>query len=193
MTTIVEVRDRMMSDLEDLSRESQDVLETLVRPNWGSPERHGYGKILYGVVMNTFALADRLSTYRSGRHTRQTERLKDALVAMGSATEAAAVAVQLWRHTLMHTGMPVVLEGPVGHGRYYWLLQWGEPYLTRSHHMTLTSHPEGHVLNFGAMFAVEDLLEMARALFAAAESDTKLEASVVNAHNDLMRAQRVRF
>jgi hypothetical protein len=27
-------------------------------------------------------------------------------VEMGSGTEAAAVAVQMWRHTLMHTGMP---------------------------------------------------------------------------------------
>jgi len=148
---------------------------------------------LYGVVMNTFALADRLSTYRSGGHSRQTERLKGALVEMGSGTEAAAVAVQMWRHTLMHTGMPVVLEGSMGHDRYRWLLHWGEPYLARSHHMTLTAHPEGRVLNFGAMFAVEDLLSMSRAFFTAAEGNTKLEDLVVSAHDQLMRVQRVRF
>ncbi|UKA59184.1 hypothetical protein [Arthrobacter sp. FW306-2-2C-D06B] len=191
MTTFSEVRDVMSTAIEDLSRETRDVFDILVLPNWGSPERRGYGRLLYGVVMNTFALTDRLSTLRTGRIDRQTVRLKESLEMMGADPRAAGVAVQLWRHTLMHTGMPAVLVDRATEDRYHWLLHWGEPHLPKSHHMTLTSHPDGYVLNFGALFAVDALSWLSASFFAAAEGDSEREASVVMSHDRLTKAQTV--
>lgn len=191
MTTFTDLRESMNAALEDLYREAQDVRDVLVLPNWGSPKKHGYGRILYGVVKNTFALADRLSAYRAGSALHQTVRLRDAFVSMGADRGAAVVAVQLWRHTLMHTGMPVILRDPSTQARYHWLLHWGDPHLPRSHHMMLMAHPEGYVLNFGALFAVEDLRSVSNDFFDEVSGDPARQSVLVGVHERLTRDQTV--
>lgn len=100
--------------------QTQVAVAVLVRPTWGCA-KHGYGRLLYGVVMNTMALVDRLSFYRAPMQP-LTNRLRALLRNMGADAEAAAVTVQMWRHTLIHTGNPIPFTNTATGTTYRWLL-----------------------------------------------------------------------
>ena len=112
--------------------------------------------------MNIMAIVDRLSNYTQPAKS-QTKRMRRTLEEMGADELEAKVAVQLWRHTLMHTGSPSVVT--VDGRKYMWLLQWSEQYLPRDQHLKFQAQDAG-VLNFCAITAVEDLLALARSHFA---------------------------
>jgi hypothetical protein len=188
-----EVRDGLVGAVAALRWQAQDVMDTLVLPTW-TTEKHGYDRLLYGVVMNVMSLADRLSVYRSGTDRDQTKRLRRLFVEMGATPETAGVAVQLWRHTLMHTGLPVTIRDEVSDIRYQWLLHWGPPHLAAEQHMTLSPGGEDwRVLNFGALTAVDDLGTACADYFASVDGDPLRERAVVEAHALLNSLQVVKL
>jgi hypothetical protein len=128
MTSFDDAEAAMLGDVGALRQEAQIIYHELVLPGWGSPDRHGFPRTLYGMVMNAMALIDRLSSYYAGdAWGGQTTKMRSVLEALGASPEAAAVAVPLWRHTLMHTGSPAVLVTDTATGTTYrWLLHWGE-------------------------------------------------------------------
>jgi hypothetical protein len=95
---------------------------------------------------------------------------------LGASPGAAAVAVKLWRHTLMHTGNPYELVGKASGKRYRWLLQWGGEHMDRAEHLQLRGAGAGEeTLGLGLLYLVEDLRSGAERDFAdVAESDALL-------------------
>jgi hypothetical protein len=94
---------------------------------------HGFNQTLYGYMMGVFSLIDLLSYYWSGTSKQsQTTRMVDFMEKyMNSNREAHSLAVQIWRHKLMHTSRPRALTDPKIGKTLYWLLQWFEPHLPR--------------------------------------------------------------
>lgn len=183
------LRAEVLDALARLRWQAQDVVDKLVTPTWGG-EKHGYDRLLYGTVMSTMALADRLSVYMWGDLARnQTKRLRALFSEMTDDPEAAAVAVQLWRHTLMHFGDPISFTD-TGTGRQYsWLLHWGEDHLPRIQHLTFASSNETRVLAFGALHAIDDLNRLAAGLLQRAQNDELVAAHIAEARDDLVERQ----
>lgn len=183
-----DVRAATVETLDRLLWQTQDVVDLLVRPTWGT-EKHGYDRLLYGVVMNTMALADRVSFYREPNERRQTKRLRALFREMGAGAEAAAVTVQMWRHSLMHTGDPMPFVDKATGTTYRWLLHWGEEHLPREQHLTFADGPGFKVLAFGALHTVADLRHTTERMLLAAETDAALAARLMFAHDELLAAQ----
>jgi hypothetical protein len=56
-----EAHAELVREINALREETLTIYEELVLPCWGSTDRHGFPRTLYGLVMNTMALVDRLS------------------------------------------------------------------------------------------------------------------------------------
>lgn len=90
MSAFDEVEAETLGDIDALGRETHIIYEELVLPGWGSPDRHGYPRALYGMVMNAMALIDRLSCYHAGRADGyQTARMRSLMESLGAPGEAA--------------------------------------------------------------------------------------------------------
>jgi hypothetical protein len=183
-----DVRAATVGTLDRLLWQTQDVLDLLVRPAWGTA-KHGYDRLLYGVVMNTMAVADRVSFYREPNEHGQTKRMRALFEEMGAAAEAAAVTVQIWRHSLMHTGEPLPLVDSATGTTYRWLLHWGEDHLPRDQHLTFAEGQGSRVLALGAVYAVADLRAAAQRTLSAAERDADVATRLVSAHEAVLARQ----
>ena len=157
------VYDATVGAANSLVWQAHDVFSQLVMPNWGTA-KHGYDRILYGVVMNIMAIVDRLSSYIHPTTSKQTDRMRLTVQALGAGELEARIVIQLWRHTLMHTGTPmsIIVDGRP----YSYLLHWGEPHLPTNEHLKLVPQHAPQVLNFGAIPAAENLLALASSHFA---------------------------
>jgi hypothetical protein len=186
------VREVTVGTLDRLAWQAQDAIDQLVLPTWLGP-KHGYDRLLYGVVMNTMALADRISFYRDPKEPRQTARLRTLFGDLGADHEAAAVAVQMWRHTLFHAGDPLTLTDRRTGTQYTWVLHWGEAHLPREQHMAFSDAGGIRVLGFGAMHGVADLRQLSDAMLTAAEQDPALGKALLTAHQTLLQRQTVKF
>jgi hypothetical protein len=71
-------------------------------------------------------------------------------------TEANSLAVQVWRHKLMHTSEPRFLLNEATGKFYRWLLHWHE-HLPREQHFTFAETADSKILNLGLMYLIEDL------------------------------------
>ena len=67
---------------------------------------------------------------------------------------ANSVAVQTWRHKLMHTAAPRELKDPQGGAPYRWLLHWGDEHLPREQHFQF--QPGNHNLNLSLFGLIEN-------------------------------------
>ena len=191
MAEFAKVREDVLADLRALDTEVRIVYEELVLPHWGSSDRHGFPRTLYGYVMNAFAFVDLLSQYRTGSTaTRgQTRRMTNLMVdCLASPRQEAETAVRLWRHTLMHTGNPRRLVDESSMRRLRWLLHWRE-HLPREQHMTFSRASNETILNLGAMYLVEDLLVVANQLFSELAENRTLRDHVDTVESDLGRAR----
>jgi hypothetical protein len=65
---------------------------------------------------------------------------------MQISTEANSLAVQVWRHKLMHTSQPRYLVDQATRKTYRWLLHWRD-HLPRDQHFTLEDAGEFKALN----------------------------------------------
>jgi hypothetical protein len=182
------LRADVLGALARLQWQTQDVIELLVKPTWGG-EKHGYDRLLYGTVLSTMALADRLSFYMWPDAEKQTHRLRALFSKMSENPEAVAIAVQTWRHTLVHVGDPVTFRDETTGRRYTWLLHWGEEHLPRAEHLTFADSNGVRVLAFGAMYFIQDLNRLAAGLFDQAQDDAFVAADIVKTHERLLARQ----
>ena len=138
-------------------REVRTAYSMLVLPYWGS-DLHSFPQTLYGYMMAVFSRIDLLSSYWKGdAGTRgQTPRMIHFMDKYISPDhEANSVAVQMWRHKLMHTSEPRYLFN-VRTGKYYgWLLHWWE-HLPLEQHYTFTETSDSRILNLGLVYLIED-------------------------------------
>lgn len=143
--------------------EALSVFNTFVLPNWHDPKCH-YDQTLYGYVLRVYSCVDLLSSFWRGTESDQSPRMVDFLETFTPyPRDVHSVAVQIWRHKLVHIARPRALHEPQSGLRLYWLLQWYEPHLPRSMHMTFSvAHPL-KVLNTGAIYLIEDAITAGKA------------------------------
>lgn len=176
--TLAALINELRSDLSRFEREIAEVYHSLVLPHW-MQELHGFPETLYGYMMRVFAWVDLLSSYWKGSTSSkgQTLRMIDFMERyINPHREAHNVAVQMWRHKLMHTAKPRPLSDP-GTGKVFqWLLHWYE-HLPEEQHYTFSETQESRVLNFGLMYLAQDLQRGMEAYFSELLSQPVLQAN----------------
>jgi hypothetical protein len=90
--------------------------------------------------------------------------------------EANDVAIQMWRHTLMHTSKPRDLLDSRTGIRYRWLLHWSTEQLPENQHMQL-QQPDTNlrILNVALTALVKDLRTGFNAFIQELRTDTALQ------------------
>lgn len=173
MTT--NLRSQVSAELKRFKVEAHSVLESLVLPTWRT-DLHGFTHTLYGYMMRAFSYIDLLSAYWSGPNSKQTERMVDFMDRyMGYERKAHSLAVQLWRHKLMHTARPRKLIDPETGKSMYWLLQWYEQHIHREQHFTFSDSGQQVNLNIGAIYLIEDIERAAAKYFDELDHSQELQ------------------
>ncbi len=122
----------------------------------------GPGAAFFPAVLYAFATIDYFSSYWAGwndsggdRAKNQTNRLTSFMVKyLGYAAKESKIAVNIWRHKLMHTGEPRVLRARTGSERYLW-----ETGINLQNHLKLdpTGAPNEFAIRFDSYAIVRDL------------------------------------
>lgn len=170
------IRNDLTADLDAFEREVKTVYHALVIPNWGG-ELHGFPHTLYGCMMYCFARIDLFSAYWKGNSSsrNQTSRMIDFMQRYLSPNrEANSVAVQIWRHKLMHTGEPRYLVDESTGKVYRWLLHWWEP-LPADHHFAFCETTDSKILNIGLVYLISDLKKALEKYLADLSGDPQLQ------------------
>lgn len=153
MSTITHITDQLQSDLNQFQAEVRVINTTLVRPTWQTHTHH-FPATLWAYVMSGFSKLDLYSKLWDGDMTKQTPRMRAFLARyLPRDPLADSLAIQLWRHTLMHTSRPRRLRDSTGH-EYSYLLHWGAPELPRDLHYIISG---GNKLDFGLEHFIDDL------------------------------------
>jgi hypothetical protein len=171
------ILDELEQDQRQLISESGAVYRTLVKPTFDAGGHHYY-MTLWAYVMSAFARVDLYSRLTLGERPRQqTTRMLDFLNEYLPREELAhRLAVQLWRHALMHTARPRQLRDTKSGREYYYLLHWGAEQLPREQHYTIQ---QGKNLALGLDFLLEDLLAVVLRMRTRAEGDPLLRARLL--------------
>ncbi|MEO8340048.1 MAG: hypothetical protein ABI604_10075 [Nitrospirota bacterium] len=157
--------DRLRLDLSSLVRESTEI-----RERCAATAQPKYYMSLYALLMGAFSQVDLFAALCAGTLGRgQAERMRKFLQDFTAHEEdAIAHAVQLYRHTLMHTGRPrKLLEENTGRRRCY-LLHWGRKGEDEASHFTIN---EAGTLTLNLECLLEDLVSAFERF--AAEVDAK--------------------
>jgi hypothetical protein len=65
--TFDEIEAWFLKEVQSLHRQAKLIYEQQVVPTWGDDDLLGFRHALYGFMMNTMALLDRLSCYHAGK------------------------------------------------------------------------------------------------------------------------------
>lgn len=126
--------DHFLPELERLAAEVNVVYDVVVRPGWMG-QQHGMPDTLFGYIMCVFARIDLYSAHWRGTFGAQSDRMVSFLCEYAHPDRLAnSIAVQIWRHKLMHTSAPRPLSDHTTGTTHLWLLQWGDEHLPREHH-----------------------------------------------------------
>lgn len=155
MSTLAHVTDQLQSDLSQFRAEVTVTNATLVRPTWQA-HTHPFSATLWAYVMSGFSKLDLYSKLWDGGATSdQTPRMRTFLARyLPRDPLADSLAIQLWRHTLMHTSRPRRLRDSRTGREFSYLLHWGAPELLRDDHYRISG---GNKLDFGLEYFIEDL------------------------------------
>jgi hypothetical protein len=158
MINLEQVRKEHTAHIDALQREVKEVYSTLVLPHWGD-KLHGFPHTLHGYMMDLFARIDLLSAFWKGDASSQGQTLRmiefmDRYLSPNH--EANSVAVQMWRHKLMHTSEPRYLHDDRTGKIYRWLLHWGE-HLPSEQHYTFAETSDSRILNIGLIYLIANL------------------------------------
>jgi len=98
--------------------------------------------------------------------------------------ESCNVAVQIWRHKLMHTGEPRSLVDERTGKTYRWLLHWSE-HLPADQHFTFSETPDPKVLNIGLIYLIGDLKTALEKYVADLSADAELQTNFERVERDI--------
>ncbi len=186
MIDIVTVKKEHRERIDAFAREVERVYIDLMLPEWDS-ELHGFTNTLYGYMMVLFSQIDLLSAHWRGDTSSrgQTKRMVDFMEQyMGFEREVASVAVQMWRHKLMHTGEPRHLYDKRTGKVYRWLLHWGK-HLPENLHCTFSETSDSRILNLGLLYLVADLKTGIETYLADLSADPLLQSFYEKASKEL--------
>jgi hypothetical protein len=179
MSTLAHIMDQLQSDFNQFRAEVSITNAILVHPTWQTHTHHfpatlwAYGPIL----MSGFSKLDLYSKLWDGGATReQTPRMRAFLARyLPRDPLADSVAIQLWRHTLMHTSRPRRLRDSTGR-EYSYLLHWGVPELSCDDHYRVSG---SNKLDFGLEHFIEDLGTLLGAYLADLNKLRELQAKAL--------------
>jgi hypothetical protein len=176
MSTITHITDQLQSDLNQFQAEVRVINTTLVRPTWQAHTHH-FPATLWAYVMSGFSKVDLYSKLWDGGATReQTPRMREFFARyLPRDPLADSLAIQLWRHTLMHTSRPRRLRDSTGR-EYSYLLHWGAPELLRDDHYRVSGNNK---LDFGLEYFIEDLGTLLGAYLADLSKLPELQVKVL--------------
>ncbi len=129
--------------MEQLEFEVDTLWHGFRATNWYGNPAH-FPNAHYRYMMALFARVDLLSRYWPGYEKPQTRRMAgflDCYVHRGKHDENC-VAVQLWRHTVMHTAEARQLLDTTAGRRYTWRYDFGQPAPPLPHYTTY-HQPDG--------------------------------------------------
>jgi hypothetical protein len=173
MSTLAHIMDQLQSDFNQFRAEVSITNAILVHPTWQTHTHH-FPATLWAYMMSGFSKLDLYSKLWDGGATReQTPRMRAFLARyLPRDPLADSVAIQLWRHTLMHTSRPRRLRDSTGR-EYSYLLHWGAPELSRGDHYRVSG---SNKLDFGLEHFIEDLGTLLGAYLADLNKLPELQA-----------------
>lgn len=159
-------------DLDAFTREATAIREKLADDS--SPK---FFMSLFALLMGAFSQVDLWAALWAGSLGKgQTKRMRGFLDRYsGRESTASMLAVQLYRHTLMHTGRPRMLLNEstgVAHG---FLLHWGRKRADVSVHYTVNADGK---LTLNLECLIEDLSLALDRFIAEASADPSLPAQI---------------
>ena len=169
----LEIENQLRFDSQQLIEEANTIFEKLVTPTWENHTHH-YPATLYAYLMAAFSRLDLYSRLWDGDSgVRQTPRMRSFLAHyLARDPLADALAIQLWRHTLMHTSRPRQLrERESGH-IYKYLLHWGAPQLPIEQHYVVRDFK----LSLGLQYLLNDFDQVLQAYLADLNTSRDLQA-----------------
>lgn len=179
--SLEDVRSAIEGEMHGLETEVEEVKTKLMIPTLGT-SLHGFPRTLFGYMMVFFSYVDLLSRLWKGRGN-QTQRMVDFL---GQFFETNAVAnrvcVQMWRHGLMHTANPQIVEDTSTGNRYEWLIHWGSQHLPPEQNLTLVERAgkeKDFILNVGLDGLISHLQHATWAFFNEIQESDALAETVV--------------
>lgn len=162
MLDIVTIRRELASKLDGLDREAKLVYAEVMRPRSGG-ELLGLPQTLYGYMMLCFAWIDLLSSYWDGGAERSQNlrmlNFMDRYISphRKARREVHNVAVQCWRHKLMHTTEPRRLREASTGVEYDWLLHWWTDLPADQHYTFQHGSTNRKILNMGLIYLIADI------------------------------------
>jgi hypothetical protein len=141
-------------------------------------------------MLGVFSRIDLASAYwRGGDAGNQTKRMAEFMHRfIGRPRHLCSVAVQMWRHTLVHTSEPRPLHNPKTGEIYRYLLHWGK-HLPEPQHFTLTDNAAERILNLGLRYLLSDLRKGVEAFLEEAARDVALQARMESFEHKLQNLQ----
>jgi hypothetical protein len=176
MTSVDKITARIEEDFAQFGVELADAHSSLRQPSLLRPGHH-YHFTFYAYVMVSFSFVDLWSVLWRGEIDQQTTRMVEFLERYFSRGKRVHKhAVQLLRHTLMHTSRPRVLSDSTGGRQYPYLLHWSSAGLPAEMHYTVT--PNGKFV-FGLEYFVSDMSRMLGAFIAEVRSDAHAQTRML--------------
>ncbi|MEM5875676.1 MAG: hypothetical protein QXX45_03875 [Candidatus Aenigmatarchaeota archaeon] len=154
-----EICEFIKKKIEDFDFEVRQIYDKLVKPNWEKDGRRYYST-LYGFMMYFFSIIDLLSAYEKGTEKKQTQtqRMEEFLTHyLKYGPKESKLAVQIWRHKLIHTSEPRRLIGSKSNLKYYWLLHWSNNELPNEQNMRFQQSSDPKILNICLFSLIKDL------------------------------------
>ena len=175
----------LIGSVDRLALEVDEVYRKLVLPTWGG-DLHGLPDALYGYMMGVVARIDLVSAHWQGTYKGdQTQRMIQFMDHyFGTNHEANSVAVQMWRHKLMHTAQPRYLRDSETGILYQWLLHW-ESELPQEQHFTFTITADSRILNLRLDYLITDLRRAVERYRTELASEAKLQAAFREVEGEL--------
>lgn len=176
--------------LEEFEREANTIYSNLVIPHWNG-ELHGFPRTLYSYMMLCFALIDLYSAYWKGNSSTegQSQRMIEFMQKyLLPDQEACSIAVQMWRHKLMHTGEPQYLLNKDTGKVYRWLLHWGE-HLPAKQHFKFSETSDSRILKLGLLYLIRDLKMAFKNYLGDLSLDTRLQSNFEKVEEEIRSSE----
>jgi hypothetical protein len=168
----------LVLQIADLRREAVDVFRQVV---WPRREAAGYAQTLYGYMHRVFGFIDVLSSYWIGNDNKkdQSRRMVDFMERyLGPNRRAHSVAVQIWRHKLVHTALPRSLHDSITGRTMHYMIQWHESQMhPEQPHYTIVAFGRDEVFNLACISLLEDLEAAVVDFVADLEASPSLKAN----------------
>jgi len=165
-----EISDQLICDSQQLIDEVNDVVSKLVNTTWNTGSHHYYAS-LYAYLMVAFSHIDLYSKLWRPAGKKQTPRMRKFLGRyLPKVPLAHALAIQLWRHTLMHTGRPREIKENSSNISYKYLVSWGAPQLPIEQHYLVS----GSKFTLGLQYLLDDFHSALLSYLAEADTEPLL-------------------